>query len=366
VKRKSLYILAFVCSFVATRASAEETVTIAWDRSATADTAGYVLLAGPRSGEYTATQDVGNVTEWQTALEPGTYYFAVKTYTSKGQMSVPSAEASVTIGGGFLAEDPASTSPSVPTWELLWQNDRTGQLAGWGMTDNRMVMNSPLGSGAVSDIDWQLRASADMDGDGQKDLVFQHKQGYLAVWTMSGDQMTDARLLNPGRLTDLDWRLMTAGDLDGDGHADLVFEHTRTGALAAWLMDRTSLREGVPFGPGRVTDLDWRIVATADLNADGKSDLVWQHKSQGLLSIWLMNGSQLLAGSSFSVPGPSDPAWAVRAAADVNADGKIDLVFQHEKLNYVAIWLLDGYSFLSASIARPGVVSTGWRIAGAR
>jgi FG-GAP repeat len=56
----------------------------------------------------------------------------------------------------------------------------------------------------------------------------------------------------------------------------------------------------------------WRIIGAGDYNGDGKSDIVWQNDS-GQAAIWLINGttpvSEVLAGGN---PGPS---WHIHAAS---------------------------------------------------
>jgi hypothetical protein len=56
---------------------------------------------------------------------------------------------------------------------------------------------------------------------------------------------------------------------------------------------------------GGRTGSDWHLIATADINGDGKSDLLWQN-GDGQAGVWLMNGTvstlQTLVGAD---PGPS-------------------------------------------------------------
>jgi hypothetical protein len=77
------------------------------------------------------------------------------------------------------------------------------------------------------------------------------------------------------------------GDLDGDGQADLIWRHTQTGDLAAWLMDgsvvkQSSIMASVPF--------DWQIALLRDLDGDGMADVVW-HRTDGEIAVWLLHGT---------------------------------------------------------------------------
>ena len=40
-----------------------------------------------------------------------------------------------------------------------------------------------------------------------------------------------------------------------------------------------------------VPDLNWQIVGTGDFNSDGKTDILWRHKTTGQNALWFMNGA---------------------------------------------------------------------------
>ncbi|HEY5743595.1 MAG TPA: fibronectin type III domain-containing protein, partial [Terrimicrobiaceae bacterium] len=65
-------------------AGALESITLAWDRSPSADVEGYKVYYGTTSGSLTQTLDVGNVTSAivSNLNEATTYYFAVSAYNS--------------------------------------------------------------------------------------------------------------------------------------------------------------------------------------------------------------------------------------------------------------------------------------------
>ena len=54
-------------------------------------------------------------------------------------------------------------------------------------------------------------------------------------------------------------------------------------------------------------DINWSVIATPDLNGDGKSDLVWRNFSTGQIAAWLMNG---VAPTSSAII-YADPGWTV-------------------------------------------------------
>lgn len=68
---------------------------VSWDASENAT--GYVVYWGPASGDYDYNHDVGNETEYTIETSAGTWYWAVKAYTTQGYSDY-SVEQSFTVG----------------------------------------------------------------------------------------------------------------------------------------------------------------------------------------------------------------------------------------------------------------------------
>jgi hypothetical protein len=342
-------------------ALAQETITVAWDANTEPNVAGYVLFSGTKSGTYAASQDVGNVTQRTMTLPAGSYYFVVKAYNSSGQLSAASNEASVTIGSSTPPPPPPPPPPSQPNWEAIWQNSATGQVVGWHMANQNLVTSALIGTAAG----WEVRVAADMDRDGETDLLLQNRTtGELKVWLLSGDTIRQAKALTPDRVSDPNWLLVAAADLNNDGKTDLVLHHQQTGVVVGWLMNGTTLSSGVALTPS-VVDPAWKLVAAADLNNDGKVDLVWQHSTQRTIAAWLMNGTRMGAPGTFSTTGPTDLGWQIVAAGDANGDGAPDLLWQHTQ-GYIATWLMNGLTLVTPGSLNPGQVGGGWRLTAIR
>jgi hypothetical protein len=108
----AIYALLFALCTMPLQAANAASVTLAWDKNAEADIAGYKLHYGSASRTYDHTQDVANSTAYTISdLDEGTtYYLAVTAYNSAGQESDFSEEVVHTIA--FQNRQP--NKPAVP------------------------------------------------------------------------------------------------------------------------------------------------------------------------------------------------------------------------------------------------------------
>lgn len=195
--------------------------------------------------------------------------------------------------------------------DLIFEDD-DGFLATWSMSGAEMSSPSLLIPSQVGDGGFRVVGSGDFNGDRQEDLLFQHADGTLAVWFMQGTTLSTAALLNPSDPGDKDWRVVATGDIDRDGHIDLVFQH-KDGTLAVWYMDGLVLSRAVLTDPAHPGDAKWRVVGIGDFNGDGKSDLIFQH-ADGTLAAWFMDGAKLKSAALLDPSYPGDVNWRVVAA----------------------------------------------------
>lgn len=131
---------------------------------------------------------------------------------------------------------------------------------------------------------------------------------------------------------------ITAADVTGDGLVDLVVPHRDGGQSHVYVNGGKGTFAGaarVPFGPA---DANIRMSAAADLNGDGRQDLVTIDEKTGVAVYFGEAG----IGLSAPVPiGLGDKAPYALALGDLDGDGKTDIVVGYIKAR-PAVFFNDG------------------------
>ena len=247
--------------------------------------------------------------------------------------------------------------------DVLWHNRNTGVVKYWAMDGVSPTSFPPDMTGPIPTA-WRLAGTGDFNSDGETDLVWQNSStGESKLWLLNAGSPVSF----PGPFATgvgAEWKIRGIGDVDGDGHPDIVWQSDVTGNGKVWLM-----QNGSPVGfPGPFATnipLDWKIVGMGDFNGDGKDDVVWQNRNNGQSKVWLMGGPS----SPISFPTPFatgvPPEWVITAVGDQNQDDFPDITWTNTNTGESKYWLLNGPS---SPFSFPGPFATGipseWEIVG--
>jgi WD40 repeat protein len=176
---------------------------------------------------------------------------------------------------------------------------------------------------------------ADLNKDGSLDLACApaNKSVVQAYWSKNGEF---ANVAGPALPAGTSCRYLAAGDLDGDGRADLLGVQPQANAVKIWLgrkgdqlQPQADLK--TPDGPVQM--------ALGDINGDGILDLVVACAGGNCVSIHLGNGDGTFTTGKTIATG-KQPAWV--GLVDLNADGNLDLVVAQEGEHSLGVFLSTG------------------------
>ena len=281
--------------------------------------------------------------------------------------------------------------------DISWWENTAGDGSAWS---RRNIVADISGASSV--------AAADMDGDGDLDVVGSSLEGDMVAWwqntardgsawsrhavdggfdeaqdvaAVDVDGDGDLDILGAGYAGDVAWWQNTAGDgstwskhlvaesfdgavsvvaadVDGDGDpdilgaasvaGDLTWWENSTGSGGAWTQHPVDPDVPMPLG-----------IAAADLDRDGDVDLLNASSGDGAITWWENAAGDGSAWSKHSAAKDFAGASAA-AAADVDGDGDLDLVGAAQEAKEIAWWANRGGQFaLTTASTAPTQLTSG-------
>ena len=264
--------------------------------------------------------------------EGGVRVVAGKAFTKEESFSQPVEGSDLfgtgwhVIGGGDLDGDGDS--------ELIWRNDWSHHVAFWLMRGGlfRSFGQDPLGvSPVLANGTFATPLIADVNQDGKADIIWPGdkvppKPGFPPndLWSYTRWQI-DATSSPAVTVTTGTTRgkIVGVGQFDGTGQLDFVTTLKRE--FSSLYEVRVVLADGGGTKDLPGAGIDNVLGAVGDFDQDGTSDLVWQDSALNV-SAWKVSAGSYVRSEYW---GKADAGWTVRGAADMDGDGRSDVVLTH-------------------------------------
>ena len=351
--------------FVAAAPAGAATVSVEWDASPSPGVTGYQVCTSvtPTCGGGVAF--IGNTLLWtfQGLADNRQYHFFVRAVTPTNASAWAQLSYRTPVLPTAGSEQTRSDFNGDALADILWQNSATNQLASWHMSGpnylTSRVISSSVGPG------WKVVGSGDLNQDGKPDLIWMHQTaGNLAYWLMNGTLMYGSGGFSFPRV-DTSWNLVSVRDMNRDGRPDFVWHNLVNGQLAVWYMSGAAVLQAVSMNPVQVGDTNWKPRGTGDFTGDGWPDLLWRNEATGQLALWEMNGHTFVAAKAIN-PGSVPLTWKIGAVEDANRDGWPDIVWHNETTGQTVIWVMVGMNFGTVSPLNVTLTDPNWKMVGPR
>jgi hypothetical protein len=210
--------------------------------------------------------------------------------------------------------------------DILWRNAATHEVSIWTMLSSTVLSTASLG---IIDPGWQIYGVADFTNDSRADILWYNQTTQAtSIWIMSG--ATRVAILNPGGppvpLLFPGAQIQGTADLNADGRADILWRQPGNSGLIAQLTTG-----GVPTTVtfGSTMPAQWQVVGTGDFNGDHHADILWQDNVTHSFLIWYLNGTTVTSSPMvrFGAGDPIGDPITVLGLADFNHDGRADILW---------------------------------------
>lgn len=222
-------------------------------------------------------------------------------------------------------------SNGVETQSQLWQLDFPLFSANYGLPERTFPPVFP------DQANWEVVTTGDFNKDGDADIVWRHKS--LATWKIW--QMENGLRVAQSTPSDFDlahaWTVVGAGDIDRDGDDDIIFNNATTGAVQAWEMQNYVVVATRSIG----TKAGYTLSRIGDFNADGDVDLLFRQNGGDTLITWELQAGGFVAERALANTGTG---YSPVCAGDFDGDGDDDIMLVNSSTKQEKWFTMENYA----------------------
>ncbi|NEO18268.1 MULTISPECIES: hypothetical protein [unclassified Moorena] len=202
---------------------------------------------------------------------------------------------------------------------------------------------------------FEARGVVDL-GDGNRSPLWRDTvSGGFAIWKMEGSELQEAITIDPpadGPGSNLEWEIRGTGDVNGGGGEEIFWYNTSTGEIAVSEIDETGFQNARFITDSNNQHMTispndpWQLVAAGDMDGDGDADAIWQNMTTKQFAYWELDGldGTVYQESVLINSRPADGDWEFRGAYDANNDGIDDFFFRNSMTGDNGIWMIENNS----------------------
>ena len=207
-----------------------------------------------------------------------------------------------------------------------------------GLTE--VASSYPMGTN--TDIrPWSFVATGHFDTNGVEEMIFRYDTNCVfAVGELVTGTITEITFLEVDGSTDLaPWQLVAAGDVNGDRKSEVVMRYGDEGIYAIGYLGGMVITNS-EFLFGEESDISpWRIEAAGDLNGDGRAELIGRRSGDHVFAVaYLATNGYDVTTSAYLLGAETDVSpWSLSAVTDLFGDTICDLIFRQDGSDYYAL-----------------------------
>jgi hypothetical protein len=214
-----------------------------------------------------------------------------------------------------------------------------------------VTQSSPWSDYALPNGNW---LSADLNGDGRLDMVHAvNNSDYVHTWISNGDGTYAVGTFRPWAGYAIPNGVWLTADINGDGKTDIVHAVANSDYVHTWISNGNGTFNVGTFRPWAGYAIPNGVWLTADINGDGKADIVHAVANTDYVHTWMSNGNGTFNVGTFrpwAGYGIPNGNWMT---ADLNGDGKADIVHAVANTDYVHTWMSNGNGSFNVGTFRP-------------